>query len=186
MTDSKKPRPRWAATLAATLAGTLFAGLGLVGAVGAGPAGASVAGAAKAGSSGRGEMHFYSADDQFTYARAGRLLATPPESSEAGDVIQFTDLDYVGHHEQHAKVWTATDHGVCVFSSATAASCFIQFAIGDSMLLAEGPLSMTDTLDIPIVGGTGIYAGITGEAVSVNLEPHSPNSPSDVTLTFHR
>ena len=163
--------------LAAGLTATLGAGLGL---------GAGSAGAAQVGSAKSAVLHFYAGDDHFTYSRAGALLATPPENSEAGDVIQFTDLGYVGNHKHHAKAWTATDHGVCIFSSPTAASCFIQVAIGSSMVLAQGPLTMTNALDVPIIGGTGIYDGITGEAVSVNLEPNSPNSPSDVTLTIHR
>jgi hypothetical protein len=180
MTHTNTAQPRAVtARIAAAAAATAFAGtLALA-------LGVRAADAAPASSKG-GVVHFYSTDDKFTYSRAGQLLASPPENSEAGDVIQFTDLDYVGNHKHHAKSWTATDHGVCVFSSAAAASCFIQVAMGNSMVLVQGPLTMTNSLDLPVVGGTGIYAGIRGGVVSVNLEPNNPSSPSDVTLTLHR
>jgi hypothetical protein len=169
-----KLHPRLTASLVVALGGTLAFGAG-------------ISGAASAGSAKPGVLHFYSVQNSFSYVNAaGQQAQSPPDNSSPGDMIQFTDLDYVGTHKHHAKDWTSSDHGMCIFINANAANCYIQLAVGGSLILAQGPLIMNGTQTFPVVGGSGIFKGLTGVAASANTQPNNPNSPSDLTITLHR
>jgi hypothetical protein len=168
----KRSGPLVAAALAAALGTSLTLGAG-------------ISGAAQAGPYKGGVLHFFSKQATFTYTTAaGTQLQSPPNTSGAGDVIQFTDFDYVGNHKHHAKDWTTTDHADCVFSSPTAATCYIQVSIGGSMVLVQGPISMENNQSFPVAGGTGIYQGLKGIVTDANT--NASGSDSDITITLHR
>lgn len=102
----------------------------------------------------------------------------------AGDVLEDSDLDYVGTHAHHAKNWTASDHLVCSITNSTGgATCFGEFAVGGSLLFADGvSVNFSGTTDrVPITGGTGAYQGVTGTVTST--EVGSTNN-ANVTITL--
>ena len=121
----------------------------------------------------------------FTSA-SGQTLATPPQTFAAGDVIESSDTDYVGSHAHHAKVSTASDHEMCIFSGPMSATCYGEVAMGGSMILAEFALEMSPQFSAPIDGGTGSFEGATGSVHFVDLTPNAVNSNSDITLTVDR
>lgn len=119
---------------------------------------------------------------------------TPPPAAAPvpGDVIDESDLDYVGNGEHHAKQYTATDHVRCTFTTAPTsptgsaqAVCDAAIAIGGSLLVAD---HVTATLSasaatVPINGGVGKYAGFKGVAVSKSI---GNTNNSNFTITIHR
>jgi hypothetical protein len=170
----KRSGPLVAAALAAALGTSLILGAG-------------ISGAAPVGSSKGGVLRFYSKQVSFTYTTAGgKQLTNPPNTATPGDVVQFTDLDYVGNHSHHAKSWTISDHGLCIFITPSEGNCYVQVAVDGSMILAQGPLNMSNSPSFTVVGGSGAYMGITGTVATHNLDPNSPTSPSDVVITMHR
>src|SRR5580658_3544191 len=116
---SHLPRPRRQLTV------PLAAGLGLSLILGAGVAGAGEHAASK-----KDVLHIYSTQTSFSYTTAaGQTVSQPPDNSNPGDVIQFTDNDFTGNVKHHTKHYTGTDHGVCIFTTANNANCYVQMAI---------------------------------------------------------
>jgi hypothetical protein len=164
-------------------------GRGAALAVAAGACGAVAfgAGVSSATSSSHTEViHLFTKAQSFTYTTAaGKVVTHPPQTPQAGDHVDATNLDYVGSATDHAKKWTDSDHEICFFTSSHGGSCYGQIAIGGSMILARGPLSPSPNDTLHVYGGTGSYEGATGTAVAVDLHPHSPTSPSELTVTLH-
>jgi hypothetical protein len=131
-------------------------------------------------------IHLFSKSQSFTYTKAdGKIVKHPPQKPHAGDHVDATGLDYVGSATDHAKKWTDSDHEICFFTSSHGGICYGQIAIGGSMILARGPLSPSPDDKLVIYGGSGIYEGASGTADAVDLHPHSPTSPSELTVTLH-
>jgi len=114
--------------VAACVANLVLAGLVLVG-------GSASAGAAST------TLHFFQKNTlQMLTDSAGKPVPSSA-SLAAGDVLVSDDLDYVGNHTHHASGWTATDHLVCsIADSSGDAICFGEFAIGGSLIYADGAL----------------------------------------------
>jgi hypothetical protein len=131
-------------------------------------------------------IHLFSKSQSFTYTKAdGKVVKHPPQKPHAGDHVDATGLDYVGSATDHAKKWTDSDHEICFFTSSHGGTCYGQIAIGGSMILARGALSPSPNDKLTVYGGSGIYEGATGTADAVDLHPHSPTSPSELTVTLH-
>jgi hypothetical protein len=137
-------------------------------------------------------LHFYSEFESQTFMTAsGKLFnPSPKDPPVPGDIIDGTNLDYVGNHLHHAASWTASDHEWCVLGTDLDVVCQAQVAIGGSMILAEGNLgkvtASTSTSRFEVTEGTGVFKGVTGTIVAVNIDPASQTSTSDVTITLHR
>ena len=117
-------------------------------------------------------------------ATANGTPLTADQNPAAGDVVEDSDLDYVGSHTHHAKTWTASDHLVCSLTDSTGtATCFGEFAIGGSLLFADGvTVNFGGTSDsVSITGGTGAYRGVTGTVTSKEV---GNTDNSDVTITL--
>jgi hypothetical protein len=163
----------------AFLAGaTTLAGVALAAGLGAGVAGASPR---------TGNTHvlrFFAKTASFTYITAsGKDVKALPKPSTPGDQIEETDLDYVGNHAHHAAKWTYTDVERCIFLSKASVPCYVEIAVGGSMILAVGTLgeSASGKSTFRVVGGTGAYAGATGKAVAAD----TPGGDDDVVATVH-
>jgi hypothetical protein len=158
---------------AATLAGVaLAAGLG------AGVAGASP----RAGST--HVLRLFAKTASFTYITAsGKHVKVLPKPLKPGDQLLETDLDYVGDYAHHAAKWTDTDVERCIFLSKASVPCYVEIAVGGSMILAEGTLgqSASGKTTFKVVGGTGAYAGARGKAVAED----TPGNDDDVVVTVH-
>jgi len=130
-------------------------------------------------------LHFFSKSTLQTITDSNGKPVPSSAAPAAGDVLESTDLDYVGSHTHHAKNWTASDHLVCsLTNSSGAAICFGQFAVGGSLIYADGVsvnLEGTST-SVQITGGTGAYQNITGGTV-MSKEVGNTNN-SDVTITL--
>jgi hypothetical protein len=153
------------------------------------PVGLSVAGADVARTSSSEVIHFFSKSESQTFSTAAGLQFAPSRSNppKPGDLIEGTDLDYVGNQSAHAKSWTASDHELCILNSAGTPVCHGQVAIGGSMILAQATLAdlsaSTATTKYTITGGTGAFQGASGTIVAVNVTS-ADNSNSDVTITL--
>jgi hypothetical protein len=131
-------------------------------------------------------IHLFSKAESFTYTTAaGKVVKQPPAKPHVGDYVEATNQDYVGSATDHAKNWTDTDHEMCVFTSSHGGTCYGEIAIGGSMILAKGGLSPSPNDKLVVYGGSGAYQGVTGTADAVDLHPHSPTSPSELTLKLH-
>ena len=130
-------------------------------------------------------LHFFSKNTSQTITDASGTPLPASATPAAGDVLESSDLDYVGTHSHHAKSWTASDHLVCSLTDATGdATCFGEFAVGGSLIYADGVstnLFGTGT-SVPLSGGTGAYQSVTGGSV-VSKEVGKSNN-SDVTITL--
>jgi hypothetical protein len=125
------------------------------------------------------------------FSANGSPVTNPNAAPAPGDYVDNTGTDYSGNHSSHSSSVAATDHLACTFTTVTAsggtAICQGQFAIGNSMLLAQHvPISFTQTsgpMTVNITGGTGQYQGVHG-TVSVAEVPNSNNT--DFTITFSK
>jgi hypothetical protein len=128
---------------------------------------------------------FQKGESQSLTDSSGHPITDPNAMPAAGDRIDLTDRDFVGNHKRHAKHYTATDHLVCTFTTATEALCNGQFAIGGSLLLAEDVNVNLDfskpTIVVPITGGTGVFQHVKGTVTSTQLK----SGASDVVISLH-
>jgi hypothetical protein len=134
-------------------------------------------------------FHFFSKPTSFVITDASGKPIAANSVPAPGDIVEVTDLNYLGNHKHHARHWTATDHLRCVFTTVSATGgqgiCDGQIAIGGSMLLADhvvGTLAPTST-SVPINGGTGVYRGYHGTTTTKSI-PHTNNS--DFTIKVSR
>ena len=103
-------------------------------------------------------LRFFSKVDKLTLTHAdGTVVDTPTGPPVAGDRLDIYASDFAGNHKRHAKKATASEHVVCMFSSAPEPDCVAHVAIGGSMLIFKG-----DTL----IGGAGKYLNATGKVIS--------------------
>jgi hypothetical protein len=102
----------------------------------------------------------------------------------AGDRLVSTDRNFVGNHKHHAKRYTSTDHLSCTFTSAAAAVCDGQIAIGSSLVFSDRvPVNLSEpNLTIPLTGGTGRFKGMKGTAVAKAV---AGSDDTDVVITLH-
>lgn len=149
-------------------------------------AGALALAAPSEASSGTVTEHFFSKGvvDGF-YTANGTAITNSNAAPAVGDYIVSSDLDYVGNHKRHAKSWTATDHLVCTFVTASTAVCDGEIAMGNSMLVAdhisENFASNSPTMVFQITGGTGALAGAHGTVTSTSI---GNTNNSDFTVTY--
>jgi hypothetical protein len=175
MPDIKKPVPRLAAVLAAAVAATT--GLGAL-AIGAGaPDAAAATGATVV-------LHLYQKEIVTTFYNASDVVIQgyPP----VGGHVKEDDEDFVGSHLHHAKRSTVSDHLYCTVVSAPAnALCFTEFAIGGSLIYSDNvPINLAASSGaIPFDGGTGQYAGYSGQVISTSI---GNSNNSDLVVTLHK
>jgi hypothetical protein len=174
MSKSKKPVPRVAAALAATLAATL-AGTLATQAPSAAPAGAAPSSIV---------LHLYQKSGVTTFYNASNVVIQgyPP----VGGHVKEDDEDFVGNHLHHAKRSTVTDHLYCTVVSAPAnALCFTEFATGSSLIYSDNaPINLAASSGpIPFDGGTGQYAGYSGQVLSTSI---GNSNNSDLVVTLHK
>jgi hypothetical protein len=130
-------------------------------------------------------LHFYSKAVLNTFYNASdvAIQGYPPVGGHALE----NDVDYVGTHAHHAKQSTATDHLFCTVISAPANGvCFIDIAIGGSLIYSDNVtsnLAAANTPPIPFQGGTGTYAGYSGQVAITNI---GSSNNSDLTITLHK
>lgn len=145
----------------------------------------ALAGSPDAGAAGS-TLHFFSKISYQAITDANGKPVPSSASAAAGDVVVSDDLDYVGSHSHHAKNWTASDHLVCSLTdSSGAAVCFGEFAVGGSLLYADG-VSVNiggNTNTVQLTGGTGAYRNITGGTVTST--PVGKTNNTDVTIALH-
>jgi hypothetical protein len=164
-----------------------LAGLGLVGLA----ALAATTSPALAGGSARPSGHrtgktitlrYYSVVVSLVHTRAdGTVVQGSPHAPPAvGDQLEVTELAYKGTHQSHAKKWSSTSHTICVFKTAKGApTCDGQAAVGGNQML----LFHTPAGSDPIVsGGTGRYAGATGEVTATQVRD---TNNSDIVVVVH-
>jgi hypothetical protein len=161
-------------------ASVLFVGVGLAGSAGAGAA------TPKAGSV--QVLHFFSKSQSMTFSTAAGKPFSPSKADPpaAGDDFESTDFDYVGNHLHHAATWKVSDHVLCVFPPRGDPVCHAQIAIGGSMILLRGLATGAARSPFVVTGGTGRFEGVTGSLVSVNIDPSSERSDSDLTIMLRR
>jgi hypothetical protein len=137
-------------------------------------------------------LHYFSKFESQVFLTAAGKPFTPSEKNQVvpGDSIEGTDLDYVGNHLHHAPDWTASDHEVCVLDKEGNPVCQGQISIGGSMILVQadlGHVSASTSQDtLQVTGGTGTFQGAVGAVVTVQIDPSSRTSNSDVTITLQR
>jgi hypothetical protein len=123
-------------------------------------------------------QHWYGHQVSFVYTRAdGTVVMPPPDQPSPGDRIEFTQLDYRGTHAHHARHWTMSDHTICTFQAAGPPLCDGQAAVKNSLILFR-----TDAAGTIVSGGTGRYAGATG---NVQMTEIGDTNDSDFVLTLH-
>lgn len=150
-----------------------------------------VAGAAPRPSSSE-VLHFFSKPQSGAFLTAAGKPFNPSKADppRPGDQIESSDLDYVGNHLHHAATWTASDHELCIFDAQDTPVCHAEVADGGSMILAQVTLThlsaATATFTYHVTGGTGVFQGVSGNIVVVNLTPEAESSNSDVTITLSR
>jgi hypothetical protein len=118
----------------------------------------------------------------FTNAAGAVLQGYPP----VGGHVLEDDVDYVGNHTHHAAHPSMTDHLFCTVVTAPAtATCFVEFATGDSLLYADDiSLNLASSAGtIPLSGGTETFAGDAG---SVASNPVGNSNNSDLVFTLHK
>jgi hypothetical protein len=105
----------------------------------------------------------------------------PSHHAKAGDSFIGTDLDYTGSHKHHAARPSASDRLTCKLINANGlAKCHGVITIGKSMLFADGTVNLQGNANIPITGGTGVYAHAHGTTKSVSI---GNTNDSDFTVT---
>jgi len=163
-------KSRWLLSVAA-LGLPVMAGLALAGSPDAGAAGST--------------LHFFSKVSYQSITDANGKPVPSSASPAAGDVFVTDDLDYVGNHTHHAKNWTVSDHLVCSLTDSSGdAICFGEFAVGGSMLYADGAsVNLAGNNVVQLTGGTGAYRNITGGTVTSTQVGKTNNS--DVTIVLH-
>jgi|HubBroStandDraft_1064217.scaffolds.fasta_scaffold220459_1 hypothetical protein len=147
-------------------------------------AGLSLAGGSSAAAA-PSTLHFFQRSTLYAIVSATGTPLPAEATPAAGDVLEDSDLDYVGNHSHHARNWTASDHVVCSLTNSTGgATCFGEFAIGGSLLFADGvTVSFGQTTDrVALTGGTGAYQGLTGTVTSKEV---GNTNNADVTITLH-
>jgi len=136
-------------------------------------------------SAGTTTLHFYSVSQTQTLTdAAGQPITDPNFTPMAGDHLDGTDLLYVGNHTHHASSFSASDHIACVFTSATAATCNAQIAVGGSLLLANDvtvTLTQSGLGPVQINAGTGKYKTAAG---MVTTTPVANSNNEDFTITL--
>jgi hypothetical protein len=138
-----------------------------------------------ASAAGTTTLHFYSVHQTGTFTDAvGQPISAADATPVPGDHVDTTDLDYVGNHKHHASIFTASDHLACTFTSATAATCSAQVAIGGSLLLTNDvTVALTQNRPpLPINAGTGKYTNARG-TVTPTTVGNSNNSDMTITVT---
>jgi len=137
-------------------------------------------------------LHYFSKFESQVFLTAAGKPFSPSEKNPPvpGDSIDSTNLDYVGNYVHHAPHWTASDQELCVLNNKMDVVCQAQVAIGGSMILAQANLGQvsasTSKSTFQVTGGTGTFQGVTGTIVAVNIDPSSPTSNSDATITLQR
>ncbi len=137
-------------------------------------------------------LHYFSVFESQVFLTATGKPFSPSEKNPPvpGDSIESTNLDYVGDNAHHAANWTASDHELCTLDTKGDAVCHAQVAIGSSMILAQANLghvsASTSASTFQVTGGTGTFQGVTGTVVAVQLDPRSPTSNSEATITLQR
>jgi hypothetical protein len=137
-------------------------------------------------------LHYFSKFESQEFLTATGKPFTPSQKDPLvpGDVIDGTNIDYVGNNAHHAANWTASDQELCTLESKGNVVCQAQIAIGGSMILAQADLghvsASTSTSTFQITGGTGAFQGVTGSIVAVQIDPSSQTSNSDATITLQR
>jgi len=170
------------------LRGGLLLGVAVFLSLGIAASGGVASASASGGSSSVQVLHFFSRAETMTFSTAAGKPFSPSKADPpaAGDVIESTDLDYVGNHLRHAAKWTASDQLLCVVPAKGDPVCYAQLAIGGSMIFLRGLATQDASPPFVVTGGTGAFKGVTGSLVSVNLDPSSDSSNSDSTLRLHR
>ncbi len=137
-------------------------------------------------------LHYFSKFESQDFLTATGEPFSPSQKDPLvpGDVIDGTNLDYLGNNTHHAANWTASDQELCMLESKGNVVCHAQVAIGGSMILAQADLghvsASTSTSTFEITGGTGTFQGVTGTIVAVQINPSSQTSNSDATITLQR
>jgi len=125
-------------------------------------------------------LHFFS-KQVYTRISDASGHPLPPNSRPAvGDRLSFASNDYAGNHRHHAKQATASDHVVCLLTSASSALCDGTIAIGGSMILGDDfGLNFTSNAatTVKITGGTGLYRHAHGTVLVKSV-----GNNSDVTI----
>ena len=124
-------------------------------------------------------QRFFSHQVSFVFTHADGTVAEPTEAPVAGDRIEFTELAYRGNHEHHARRWTLSSHTVCTFQATGGPVCDGQAAVGRSQLILFHTTDATGTL---VTGGTGRYAGATGDVAMTQI---GESNDSDFVMTLH-
>jgi len=130
-------------------------------------------------------LHFFSKNTQQALTDSTGKPVPSSAAPAAGDVLESSDLDYVGTHTHHAKTSTASDHLVCSLTNSSGdAICFGAFAIGGSLIYADGvSVNLADPrAGVEVTGGTGAYQNVTGGTVVSKGIGKTNNS--DVTITL--
>jgi len=97
-------------------------------------AGLSLAGGSSAAAA-PSTLHFFQRSTLYAIVSATGTPLPAEATPAAGDVLEDSDLDYVGNHSHHARNWTASDHVVCSLTNSTGgATCFGEF------MVREGPV----------------------------------------------
>jgi len=141
-------------------------------------------GASAGASSAPSPLHYFQKQSILTFTNASGdvIQGYPP----VGGHVLEDDVDYVGTHAHHAAQPTMTDHLFCTVVTAPAtATCFVEFATGDSLLYADGiSVDLASSAGtIPLSGGTGRFFGDSGSAAS---SPVGNGNNSDIVLTLHK
>jgi hypothetical protein len=97
-----------------------------------------------------------------------------------GDEFAFTS-ELLTRSGKHAGMLHATCT-VTLGGKNTVSTCFGTFGLKGGQLAGMTTIGETKTDRIAIVGGTGIYAGVRGEAISVNRGENSPFSDTTIRL----
>jgi hypothetical protein len=135
-------------------------------------------------------LHYFSKFESQVFLTTAGKPFNPSEKNPPGpgDSIDGSNVDYAGNNTHHAATWTASDHELCVLDNKGDPVCQAQIAIGGSMILAEANLgrvaASATTSTFHVTGGTGVFDGVTGTVVAVQLNPRAETSNSDVTITL--
>jgi hypothetical protein len=135
--------------------------------------------AATAKSSGVTTIHLVEKDKAFHFVDNRPLGGqnTPPS---VGDQAAFT-TDLLTRSGKHLGML----HATCTVTSGgkhTVMTCMGTFGLKGGQLVGMATLGEAKTDRVAIVGGTGIYAGARGEAISVSRGENSPFSDTTIRL----
>jgi hypothetical protein len=116
-------------------------------------------------------LHFFS---KGVYSRLSDASGKPLSASSApaaGDRASFASDDYVGNHNHHARLATASDHEDCTLISATSGLCDGTIAVGGAMIIADDfVLDFTAKVTTAkITGGTGRYRRAHGTVIATDV-----------------